>query len=508
MANKSFVIQYLIKARDGFSSQARKVSTALKKVEKNTNKVNKANSKLNKAFISGMKRMGAAAVAFGGVALSAMGFTKLLTVGQRFQDSMLDLGAITGATGKDFEYLTKETMKLAKSSVTHQDEVAKGMAAIASAKPELLDNLPLLAKTTEQILLLKNASGMQFADAARVGAESLNIFGKSAEHTAEFVNILAAGSKFGSSMIAESGEAVVLAGGMARNAGVNFLSLNAAIQVAAKGGFKGARAGTALQSIFSRLSRTKGVDFKVDGLEGTFKKIKNQMDRLPNAFARTTLATKLFGEEHSKVGFALLNNVSDLSKFEKVLKGTNIAQEQADRRMTSFSTKIRALSININSKLIAAFMKLEPVLNKYAADFGKFIDSVNDTDVNKFVDNIKSIAGAVDTLVSGLASLVRGYQSVQYYSEKYNPFAAVTKLARDKVLGTGDMTLSDSRSQEIKYQMDKQDHILNTPADNFRQSIEVGVNVGLDQGLKQTSDTKMSPFRRGSANVGMTTNPA
>ena len=505
MANKTFVVQYLIKARDQFSRQANKVAHALKKVEKNTNKANKANSRLNKAFIGGMKRMAAAAVAFGGVALSAFGFSKLLTVGQQFQDSMLELGAITGATGKDFEFLRNESIKLAKASVTGQSEVARGIALVASAKPELLENLPLLTKTTEQILLLKNASGMAFADAARIGAESLNIFGKSAEETSKFVNILAAGSKFGSSLIAESGEAVVLAGGAARNAGLSFLDLNAAIQVAAKGGFKGARAGTALNSIFGRLSR-KGADFEKDGLEGVFTKIKIKMDSMTSSTQRALYASELFGEEHSKVGFAILNNVKDLTRFQEVLKGTTVVQEQADRRMTSFSTKMKSMSIAINEKLIKAFERLEPTLTKYAEQFGVWLDTMDDGDIDKFVENIKGIAIAIDTVVSSLVKAIELFKKFESFSAKYVlPYRAY-KFAKEKVFGEEGEAGSDQQIKDTSMKIMRDAPKLKTPADNLKSFLNIGVNVGLDKGLTQTGAAKVkSSGMMRAPNVGMTT---
>lgn len=316
---------------------------------------------------------------------------------------MAELSAITGAVGKDFDKLNAQSLALAKSSVTAQSEVARGIKLVASAKPELLDNLPLLVKTTEQILLLKNASGLELAEAATVGAQSLNIFGKGAEFAGKFVNILAAGSKFGSSEIQDTGQAVLLSGGAARNAGLGFLELNAAIQVAALGGFKGSQAGTALNAILGRLQR-KGIDFKKLGLEKSFTLVKDALDGQTDSTKRALLASEIFGEEHAKVGFALINNVSQFGNFERKLKGTNVAQEQAAIRLNTFNTRIKQLGISIKDKLIAAFTRLEPTFSGLITKATEFIDAITPAQVNAFANSIKNTVLAISEIVKQVST--------------------------------------------------------------------------------------------------------
>ncbi len=399
----AFNVSYIFQARDQFSAVARKVKKQTKGLRNQFKglrsqllRTNKAFKKTSATMGSGFRRMAAAAIGF-------FGAREFIRAGSEFQSSLADLSAITGATGKDFDLLKSKTLSLAKISKTAQAAVAEGIKLVASAKPELLENLPLLIKTTEQILLLKNASGLDLATSAKVGAESLNIFGKGAEFASKFVNILAAGSKFGSSEIADTGQAVLLAGGGARNAGLSFLQLNAAIQTVALSGFKGSQAGTALNAILGRLQR-KGIDFQKLGLEGAFMVVKKAMDAQTDSTKRAQFAADLFGEEHAKVGFALLNNVGMLSKFEKSLAGTKVAEEQAAIRLATFSATARGLGIAVRDKLIRVFLKLAPTFEKITQDATDFIDSITPKQIEIFSNGLRKFTIASVEVVKQLTT--------------------------------------------------------------------------------------------------------
>ncbi|MEE9222967.1 MAG: phage tail tape measure protein [Nitrosomonadaceae bacterium] len=399
----AFNVSYIFQARDQFSAVARKVRKQTKGLRQQfkglraqLTRTNTAFKKTSRTMSSGFRRMALAAIGF-------FGARQFIREGSEFQSSMADLSAITGAVGKDFDLLKAKTLSLAKVSKTAQSEVALGIKLVASAKPELLENLPLLIKTTEQMLLLKNASGIELATAVEVGAQSLNIFGKGAEFASKFVNILAAGSKFGSSEIADTGQAVLISGNAAVAAGLSFLQLNAAIQATALGGIKGSRAGTALQAIFGRLRR-QGLDIQKLGLEKTFNIIGKALDAEKDSTKRALLEAKLFGEEHAKVGLALVNNASMLGKFEKSLAGTNVAQEQANVRLDTFSAKARGLGIVIRDKLIRVFLKLSPTFEKITKDATDFIDSITPRQIEIFSNGLRNFTLAAVEVVKQLST--------------------------------------------------------------------------------------------------------
>jgi len=394
-------VSYLFIAQDKYSRVAKKINRQtrimrwqFKRLQRRFRVLGKSTDKMGRRISSRFKQMASAAALF-------FGAKHFLTVGGKFQDSLADLSAITGATGKDLGLLKGNIQSLAKESATSADQVAEAFKLVGSAKPELLNNVDALSGMTKEVLLLKNASGIELASAAKITAESLNIFGKDASQASAHVNILAAGAKLGSSEIRDTGAAMLIAGPRARAAGLSFLQLNAAIQTTARGGIKGSQAGTALSAIFGRVERA-GADFKKLGLQETFEIIKRKMDSLKTSTQRANFASQIFGEEHSKVGFALLGNVKMLGKFENTLGGTNIAQEQANIRMNTFNTRARRTGIIINDVLIRAFTKLEPKLSQVADDLSDFFGSLDSKDIDAFVGSMEVAIDAARVLATAL----------------------------------------------------------------------------------------------------------
>lgn len=402
----AFTIEYIYQAVDKFSSKADKIARSMGKVGRaadNNKKILNALSRSTKdatAVISG--RLNALAATAAGF----FGARAFLETGSRFQDALLDLSSITGATGQDLQFLSDQSLSLAKASKTAQDEVATAFKTIASAKSELLEDPKGLSEVTKQVLLLKNAAGISLADAAETALESLNQFSAGADQAGRFVNILAAGSKIGASEVAQTGQAVLGSGTAANAAGVSFEELNTLIQVLAKNGIKGAEAGTALRNVLLILE-TSGSKKLQPSIVG----ITESLDLLSKANLNAAQVQELFKLENFAAAQILLKNVDLIRKWKVALTGTNIAQEQADIRLSGFNAKARGLGIAINDIVIRTFLRLEPVLSKQVESFGQFLDTIDADQVDRFADSIASLAENLDLLGAAIrfpASILKG----------------------------------------------------------------------------------------------------
>ena len=339
--------------------------------------------------------------AFAAVALAGLGLSAIIREGAAFQSSMADLSAITGAAGDDLDNLKGRVKELALESRTMPTDVALAFKSVASAKPELLENQAALAGVTEQVLLLKNAAGIEMQQAVDTVTRGLNIFGEGADKAAEFVDILAAGAKFGSSEIAQTGEAALLAGGAAVDAGLNFREMNAAIQVVAKGGFVGARAGTALQAIFTRLT-IAGFDFKKLGVDGVMSQVAKQLGKIKDPAERAAAKSKLFGLEHQKVAGALLRNIPLITEMNEKLKITGVAAEQARIRMGTFSSGIQGMKVQLAVISGVIFDKMLPGLNLMSAAGSEFLDSIDASDL----EAIGLVLSGIGAALAGVGALI------------------------------------------------------------------------------------------------------
>ena len=378
----------------------KKVRASFKKVRDAAQKsLKKVNEHLMKGLGKGFKA---------GLAGATLGIGVMIRQGMQFEDAMADLSAITGATGKDFDVMQGKILALAKAHKVYQADVANAVTLVASEKAELLKNIPALTAVTDKVLLLKNAAGTDMATAAEITTRALNIFQAEVSKTGKFVDIMAAGAKHGSSRIHETGEALIVSGAAAKAAGLSFMQTNAAIQVIAKGGFKGSQAGTALSAILGRLRRA-GFNIQELGLEKTFAMIGKGLESIEDPTKRALAEAKLFGEEHSKVGLALVSNAHLFGSFEKKLMEQGVAQEQANIRLSTFSAELRGIGVNINEKLIKVFNRIAPALKAVADDFGKWLDTIDSQDIDNVIASLKEAGDAMTSFVQIMAGAAKPF---------------------------------------------------------------------------------------------------
>ena len=492
MANKSFVVQYLIKMRDRYSASANKaakatagLSSKLFGATKKMKRFGDESDKASRKAVGAFGRMKSSMLGLAGGISVVLGIRKFITEGAKFQDAIADLAAITGAEGEALKALSNESLRLAKSSNIAQSEVALAFTQVASAKSELLKDPKGLSVVTEQVLLLANAAGIEVPDAIRASVGALNQFGKGADQAARFVNVMAAGAKVGASVVADTADALRDSGFAAASAGISFEETNALIQVLAKAELKGARAGVSLRNVLTIL----GTAF--DGkLDPAVIGVTKSLEALGNMNLSTIEFTKIFGRETKDSAGFLVKNVDLIRQWTGELTGTNIAQMQAANRLSTFNSKMRRVGITINEALIKAFIRLEPVLSKAADDFAAFVGGIDDSSIRAFADATKILVGALKGLaffagealgiLKGLGEII-GQVSAAIVNLDFSQF----DLENVFRIGGGE---SPGGAAALAKQS---------------VGVDVGVNVGLSPGLEQTAPPAITSNGVRRADVGM-----
>jgi TP901 family phage tail tape measure protein len=406
---------YSFIANDRYIRIARKISAVTRDVKRAmkdlgpaasraSRRVGAAFARMRKAVRGLMTSLGPLIAAFAGVA----GAMKFVGLGSKFEDSLQELSAITGAAGADLDMLAESSKDLSVAWRTSAPDIAEGFKLVASAKPELLENLPALKQVTSEVLKLKNATGLDMATAARVTAVSLNQFGAGAEEAARFVNVLAAGSKFGSSEVADTGKAVLQSGVAATQAGLNFEELNGAIQTLAINGEMGRRAGTGLKTMIAKLdiALQKGGKGGIAGVGGMSKALKV----LEKASLDTEQMVQLFGFEAFKIGGILAKNTALYDQQTAALTGTNVATEQADIRMNSLSSRAKEASAIFQTRMLVMFDMLKPALEGSVGGFKRLAESIDVETLARWAEKVQLAIRGVKVLakVVGAAFVILG----------------------------------------------------------------------------------------------------
>ncbi|EQC3279060.1 phage tail tape measure protein [Enterobacter hormaechei] len=344
-----------------------------------------------------------------GFAGAGLSLGAIITTTREYGQALSDLSAITGATGIQLKSLDEAAQEMGRSTEYSASQAVEALKLMASAKPELLQTADGLTEATKSALTLAQAAGSTLPDATRTLALSLNQFGAGAQEADRYINVLAAGAKFGASEIADTAAAIKNGGVAAAQAGVGFETLNAAIQVLAEREIKGGEAGTALRNVI--LALEKGTD---KTLKPSIVGLSGALENLSKKNLSTAQAVKLFGVENINAASVLVDNRSKLNALTQALTGTQTAHEQAAIRVNNLNGDIMGLTSAFEGMIIK-------IGQSSTGPLRSGIQSVTDG-INLLTDNFNAVASvALYTLIpvistkltAGLRESVSAWQQNQ-----------------------------------------------------------------------------------------------
>lgn len=194
--------------------------------------------------------IGAAAVAGIGAAIK---------VGSDFEEAMSSVAAISMATTEEYEMLAnaaKEMGETTKYSATESANALEYLSLAGYSAEESVKALP-------QVLNLAAAGGMDLAYASDLLTDSMAVMGLGISDMANFSDQLAMAASKSNTSVQQLGEAVLVAGGQAKLAGMSVDQMNTALGILADKGIKGSEGGTALRNVLKNLYTPTSASAKV-----------------------------------------------------------------------------------------------------------------------------------------------------------------------------------------------------------------------------------------------------
>lgn len=300
---------------------------------------------------SGLKNLAGAFGLLGGVALFASIMKNAFDTIKQFGQALADLEAITGATGKDLDYLKNQAIELGKETKGGAVAVVEAYKLIASAKPELLENVQALNQVTEAVLTLAQASGMEMPDAAIALTDAMNQFGADASQATVFIDALANGAKYGAAEIPQVTEALLKFGAVARTSNVSIQESTALIELLAENGLKGADAGTALRNVLLKISAPDALPrraqeefaklgISLETLKDKSIPIQEKLELLKPLLKDNASIVKIFGLENATAALNVLGHTDRLKELTGKMNENGTATEQANIRMDTLNGSI------------------------------------------------------------------------------------------------------------------------------------------------------------------------
>lgn len=295
-------------------------------------------------------------------AAAALGNAKKLIFD--FEQGVADLSSITGATGKDLDFLKNSAIQLGIETKGGAVAVLEAYQLIASAKPELLENVDALNQVTQATLLLAKAAGMEMPEAATALTDAMNQFGVDASQASVFVDALANGAKYGAAEIPQVTEALLKFGAVARSSNINIQESTALIELLAENGLKGAEAGTSLRNVLLKLSAPDALpkearaEMEKLGVSMEFLKdktipIQERLEVLKPLLRDNASIVKVFGTENATAAINIIAHTDRLKDLASKMYDVGTAQEQAAIKMDTVNNKTELLKSKYESLILS-----------------------------------------------------------------------------------------------------------------------------------------------------------
>lgn len=292
----------------------------------------------------------------------------------KFDDSMSQVAAISGATGNDLERLRNLAKDLGATTRYSASEAADAMTYLALAG---YDTNQMLS-ATPGMLNLAAAAGMDLATAADIVTDTMSGFQMNAEKAGEAADIFAAASSKSNTNVEQLGEAMKYASSTANAAGMDLAQTAAILGVFADSGVKGSMAGTTFNAILRDMkNKAKDGTIAVGDMsialynaDGTMRDLGSIMADVEQATKNMTTAQRdaalgsVFGSEALRgVNILLATGSERYNELEQAMyNSTGASQKMAETMEDNVAGAFRAFKSQVEGIMIQIGEQLAPIL--------------------------------------------------------------------------------------------------------------------------------------------------
>ena len=342
----------------------------------------------------------------------------------------MEVQALTGATGTEFEALSNQAKELGKTTMFSATQSANAMSELASAgftTTEIMDAMPGL-------LDLAASGNIDLAEAANIASSTLRGFGLEASQSSHVSDVLAEAAARTNAGVTDMGMAMGYIAPVASAMGVSIEETAAAVGLLSNAGIQGSKAGTVLRSALSSLAKPSkeaselmanlgfnayDTNGKMLPLNKIIANLQKSMSGLTDEQKQNALVT-IFGQEALSGMLALiaagpdeLNNLTNgFENCDGAAKGmADTMQNNLQGKITQFKSALEGAGIAIGEILI-------PALTKIVVKATDILSSFNNLDegTQKVILTFGLIAAAIGPVLTiagkltmGVGGIVKGF---------------------------------------------------------------------------------------------------
>ena len=266
-----------------------------------------------------------------------------------FEQGMLKVKAVSGATTSEFKALTESAKQLGSETMFSASQVATLQFELSKLG---LDPTAIL-DSTKAILQLAQATDTELGEAAKTTAVALNSYNLEADEASRISDVMALASSSAAMDMEKFGAALPKVAATARISGDSFELMSAKLQVLADSGLEGSRMGTQLKIIYSKLV-SAGLTW--DEAMGKIQKSTNKI----------STAQKIFGENAFNAAIILSESAGKLNEYEQAnLNAIGTSKKMADIMDSGVGGAFRKLKSQLEGAGIELGEKLVPIFTKF-----------------------------------------------------------------------------------------------------------------------------------------------
>ncbi len=355
----------------------------------------------------------------------------VIELGQNFSESMAEVQAISGASGKELEELEKTARQYGATTVFSASEAADALKYMALAGWDVKQSQDALGG----ILNLAAAAGMDLAKASDMCTDYLSAFGMEAKESAYFADLLAFAQSHSNTTAEALGEAYRMVAANMHAAGQDVETTTSLLAMMANQGLKGSEAGTALAAVLRDMTKKMkdgnivigNTNVQVMDANGNYrdmtdilKDVENAVDGLGDAEKSSALLTTFTADSVKGLNLMLNAGIDEAANFEKQLRQSDkTAQKMSNTMNDNLSGDLKAMRSALEEVGLTAYKEFEQPLRDATKTVTKqFIPALQKDDtVKKFASGLSNIGKSV---LPPLANILK------FTAENVDTLAAVT----------------------------------------------------------------------------------
>jgi TP901 family phage tail tape measure protein len=329
-----------------------------------------------------------------------------------YDQGLKDLQAITNATSTEVAQMGKVVRDVASNTKFSVGEVADGMRTLSQAGFTAQESMQTMGAVAD--LATGTLSDMSLT--VDLVTTAMRVFDIQAGQSSHVVDVFANAINRSKLTVDKLRVAMNYVGPVARDAGITFEELSAAMATLANSGLRASTIGTGLRRVFSELldptAKFRGVidqaGMTVEAFDPRVNSLSTVIGNLRFALQDSSDALKAFGKWGASAALALVDATNGYDQMLSVMNESGAAARMASTQMEGLGVKIK----NFNDKVKVLFVEIGRSgltdAFKVLVDLGRglldVLINLAGSGFGKFIIRVTAAAAIIGTLATVLVS--------------------------------------------------------------------------------------------------------